>query len=307
MSELHLPDTPTRRSKVRMKKKHRTPAQIARSLVAIVARWAPNRRFHLICDKVFASHELADSMNPKGKIPGLRNVSMVSHLQMDASLYSPPPPYRGKGRKRVKGDKLPGPGLVASMPRVRWTTIEVAWYGGKRKVVKFISRNGLWYRCGYMATWVRWVLVRDPDGKREDRVIFTTDPGLSARDIIELFVVRWSLEVTFEETKRHLGVESLRNRSTKSVSRSVPFLLSLYSFIVLWYHLCGPDVDPGFSSSPWYKKTHLTFSDLLDLARNDVLMEILFIQVGSKPCEFLNAPFPLNLLYSYISQNRRAA
>lgn len=307
LSELYVSPDPARRSRVTMKKKHRSPARIAKALVAIVARWAPERRFHLICDKVFASHDLADSMNEQGRIPGLRRVTLVSRLQPDAGLYGRPSLFGGRGRRRVKGEKLPSPGEVAWGPDARWRTVEVAWYGGGRKVVQLISGAGLWYRCGTMATWVRWVMVRDPEGRREDQVIFTTDRALYSRQIVETFVCRWSLETTFEETRRHLGLETLRNRTATAVSNSVPLLLGLYSLIVVWFTVQHGDSKVTIGAAPWYRKTNVTFSDMLDFAREDVLMDFFLIRRRLKPSVFFLARFPLNIIYSSLAQKTRAA
>lgn len=307
LSELYVSPNPARRSRVVMNKKHRSPARIAKALVATVVKWAPERRFHLIGDKVFASHDLADSMNERGKVPGLRRVALVSRLQPDAGLYAAPPRRRGKGRRRVKGEKLPNPREVVSSPKARWRTVEVAWYGGGRKVVQLISGTGLWYKCGTMATWIRWVMIRDPEGRREDQVVFTTDRNLDARQIVETFVCRWSLETTFEETRRHLGLQTLRNRSSTAVSRSVPLLLGLYSLVIVWFAARCDGSRVTIGAAPWYRKTTLTFSDILSLARNDLLRDLLLIRHRLKPSVFFLAPFPLNIVYVAYSKKRPAA
>jgi len=51
-----------------------------------------------------------------------------------------------------------------------------------------------------------------------------------------LFCWRWSLEVTFEETRRHLGVETQRQWSALAIARTTPLLLALYSLVCLMVH-----------------------------------------------------------------------
>ena len=80
----------------------------------------------------------------------------------------------------------------------------------------------------------RWVLVRDPEGKKTDEVFFTTSRILSAMQIIEYYMRRWPLEITFQEVREHLGLETMRNRSRNAIIRSVPFLLSVYSIVIVW-------------------------------------------------------------------------
>lgn len=50
----------------------------------------------------------------------------------------------------------------------------------------------------------RWVLVRDPEGKRAPQAFFSTGTSLEPSQIIALFVRRWQIEVTFAETRAHL-------------------------------------------------------------------------------------------------------
>ena len=62
--------------------------------------------------------------------------------------------------------------------------------------------------CGSALEPIRWVLTRDPLGKRPAKAIFSTDPAQTAEQIIQNFMKRWSLEVTVEEGRAHLGIET---------------------------------------------------------------------------------------------------
>jgi hypothetical protein len=262
-------------------RRHRTVSELTLLLVRTVVRWAPRRRFRLTGDGTYGTHDLADALNPASKSPSLRGVSLVSRFQMDAALYAPPPPYSGHGRPRIKGHKLPSPEQVAADPRTRWKRITVDWYGATRKTVRVCSRTGLWYRRGSRPTPVRWVLVRDPGKKDSDEVFFTTDVEMNPQQIIEAFVRRWGLETTFQEARRHLGLETLRNRSAEAVRRSAPLLLATYSLIVVWFakHVDSPEAHK--QSTPWYHKHSVTFSDMLAAARWDILDELLSSRPGA--------------------------
>ena len=52
---------------------------------------------------------------------------------------------------------------------------------------------------------------------------------------------RWSLEVTFEESRTHLGIETQRQWSELSIERSTPLLFGLYSLLTLFGHTLHPD------------------------------------------------------------------
>ncbi|MCP3666860.1 MAG: hypothetical protein GY696_30930, partial [Gammaproteobacteria bacterium] len=102
----------------------------------------------------------------------------------------------------------------------------------------------------------------------------TTDEHLTAAQIVEAFVRRWSLETTFQEARALLGLETLRNRSSKAVNRSVPMLLCLYSYLVVWFARSVDDPESYCIESPWYKREHVTFSDMLSAARLNVVSEL---------------------------------
>ena len=45
--------------------------------------------------------------------------------------------------------------------------------------------------------------------------------------------MRWSVEVTFEEARAHLGLETQRQWSEKAIARTAPVLLGLFSLVTL--------------------------------------------------------------------------
>ncbi|WP_281405011.1 reverse transcriptase domain-containing protein [Nitratireductor sp. XY-223] len=85
----------------------------------------------------------------------------------------------------MKGKALPKPQSHLTAPDDRWTTITPShWYGSKATSLEIISETALWYRRGTPPTPIRWVLVRDPDGKREPQAFFCTNPDMDPTDII---------------------------------------------------------------------------------------------------------------------------
>jgi hypothetical protein len=61
----------------------------------------------------------------------------------------------------------------------------------------------------------------------------STDINLSPEKIIAWYIQRWNLEVTFEEVREHLGVETQRQWSDKAIARTTPILLGLYTIVCL--------------------------------------------------------------------------
>ncbi len=113
--------------------------------------------------------------------------------------------------------------------------VTVQWYG-REKTLRLLSDTCLWHTPGYSPLPIRWVLVVDPTGEIDTQAFFTTDLTMAPARVVELFVWRWSLEVTFEETRRHLGVETQRQWSALAIARTTPLLLALYSLVCLMVH-----------------------------------------------------------------------
>ena len=260
-------------------REHRTPTAIARKLVSALLHWFPGRRFVLLGDGHYAGHALAAFCHRHR-----RRLTLVSPLHPRAHLCRPPPPRRRgqPGRPRVRGPKLPHPrDAVAAAPGRQRST--VGWYGGGKRRVEFVTGTGHWYKATEGLVPLRWVFVHDLDGTHEDRYLYCTDPGLSPSRIVTLYTSRWSIEVTFQESKQHLGLATPRNRTDKSVLRTAPCLLGLFSVVALLFHEIhrrrrGGKAPPRPRSYPWYAKAEVTFSDAIADVRRALWAETVFAQ-----------------------------
>jgi hypothetical protein len=73
-------------------------------------------------------------------------------------------------------------------------------------------------------------------------------------DILRWFVRRWSIEVTFAEVRRHLGVETQHQWSDPAIARTTPALLGLFSLITLWAHDLSGKAAPTPRATSWLSK-----------------------------------------------------
>jgi hypothetical protein len=120
------------------------------------------------------------------------------------------------------------------------------------------------------------VLLRDPESKLQTSALLSTDLALSAEQIIAYFVRRWTIEVTFQEVRTHLGVETQRQWSTKAIARSTPVLLGLFSLITLIADRLDRQGKLQISTASWYEKKQPTFSDAIASVRQLLWQEINF-------------------------------
>jgi hypothetical protein len=242
------------------KRHHKAPSELAQSLLAALMHWLPERRFIFLGDGHFSGHELADfaCRHP-------RRLTLIGRLRARACLYARPRVRTGPrtGRPRRCGHKLRCPQeQVAHAKRRR---LNVHWYGNNRRRVSVVSGTGIGCRRP-LRSFIRWVYVHDPISKRSD-YFYSTDPGLCSRKIIELFAARWSLEVTFQQTKQHLGFETTHHRTRRSVLRAAPCLMGCFSVITLIYHASLGNRPALPRQTLCYHKSEPTFSDALFTVR----------------------------------------
>jgi DDE superfamily endonuclease len=274
--------------------RHKTPAHIARLLLARLMRWFPERHFIFVGDSGYGTSETARFCRQHH-----RHLTLVSKFYGDAALYEPPPPRtRGTiGRPRVKGEKLASPQeVVAQVTRRRHLT--VAWYGGTSRAIELVTGTGHWYRIGEDLVAVRWVYVHDCTGTHRDEYFFTTDPHLNPKRLVECYTQRWSIETTFQECREYLRLESTKCYSKETVLRFTPCLFGVYTMIVLLY-LQLPDPLHAPSVLSWHGKTTVTFSDMMVRVRRAIWQQW-FFQTPAATAAFSKLPTPLQetILYA---------
>ncbi len=69
-------------------------------------------------------------------------------------------------------------------------------------MVEIASATAVWYSTGLFAVPLRWVLVRDPQKEFKTQALLCTDLKADPQKIVCWFVMRWQLEVSFQEVRR---------------------------------------------------------------------------------------------------------
>jgi hypothetical protein len=246
---------------------HKSLTDWARQMIVQVRAWLPNRLLVVVADSTYAAIELLSACQ------GLREpVTLVTRLRLDAALYDPAPARtpRQRGRPRKKGTRQPTLATRLSDPATEWHTTTVRWYGGTTRSVRLATGTAVWYHSGLPAVVIRWVLVTDPDGKFAPQAVLSTNPQATPTEVVEWFVQRWQLEVTFEEARAHLGIETQRQWSDLAILRTTPALLGLFALVTLFaHHLLQGQPLPARQAA-WYTKELPTFSDTLAFVRQQL-------------------------------------
>lgn len=249
------------------KRQHKPVLTWARQMIGQARRWLPNRKLIVSADSTYAALDFLafcqSLCNP---------VTVVTRLRLDAALYDPAPARaaRQNGRPRVKGARQMTLAARLSEASTVWSEHTVAWYGRTTKGVRLSSGTALWYHSGMVPVYIRWVLITDPAGQCEPQALLCTDTRVEAQQIVEWFVLRWQLEVTFEEARAHMGIETQRQWSELAILRTTPSLLGLFSLITLFAHQLLQGQELPVRQAAWYTKGVPTFADTIAFVRQQL-------------------------------------
>lgn len=280
-----------RPKKLSPKTLYRKRTELARELVRLLACWLPEgRSLHVTGDGEYACKTLVRDLPDE--------IVFTGPMAMDAALYAPPEPYRGKGRKPLKGARLPSPKALAVRKGARWRRLKLTLYG-KKVTLLVLSRTCLWYTVAGTRL-VRLVITKDPKGQAQTRAYFCTDPKRSVAAILITYAHRWDLEVAFRNAKQALGLGDPQNgwwrrkagdrpqkkrpgprprgrRGEQAVLHTAPLVFAAYAVVLLWYLRHGrreSDIARARRNAPWYRhKKDPSFWDMLAALRRKLWAE----------------------------------
>ena len=245
-------------------RRHKKLTDWARQMILQLRRWLPQRPLVLVGDNGYAVLDLLH------RCQSLREpVTLIVRLRMDAALYAPAPARQPgqNGRPPLKGARRPSLKALLDQPQTTWASAAVAWYDGATRTVELTSQTAVWYRSGKSPAPIRWVLIRDPQGSSAPQALLCTDPAQDPTRILQWFVLRWQLEVTFQEVRTHLGVETQRQWSDLAIARTTPVLMGLFSWTTLAAHALQNRRPMTHRTAAWYDKPSPTFVDAIALVR----------------------------------------
>jgi hypothetical protein len=246
----------------RWRRRYRTRPELAVPLLRILCNHRQNRRFHVVADSAYGGASVLTNLPA--------NCDLTSRLGQNARLYDAPPSPTGKrGRPRRRGTKLPTPAEMLD-GRARREELRIYGRDQKLRICDMVARV---YAVPDRA--LRIVAVEALRGGRGREAFYSTCVDAAALQVLQWFSWRWSVEVTFHDSKQHLGFEEPQGWVRRSVERTCPMALLLYSLIVLWF------VEEGHRhyqpiERPWYPhKPHASFADMLATLRRESAREII--------------------------------
>ena len=268
--------------RIRTKGSGKKTTELAAEMIAEIAGWLPERRFHLTGDGAYAC--LAGA--------GLPRTHLTARMRRDAALYEPAPPRTGRrGRPRARGARLgKPPELAAAAPPSAWQQVTVDMRGRdvRRLVAVF---DVLWYQVRKDAL-VRLVIARDPDGKQPDDFFVTTDLSATGAQTAARYAGRWPVvECCYKEVKQQAGAEHPQTWKDQGPARAV--MLAFWLHAAVWCsYLATWNGTPTWRIRPWYtRKATPSFADALAALRQELWHERIkdMSSSGGQPDEILSA------------------
>ena len=97
------------------------------------------------------------------------------------------------------------------------------------------------------------------------------------------------MEVTFEESRCHIGIESQRQWSDRAIARTTPVLMGLFSMVALWADQLHQQQLLQLEDTAWYHKQQLTFADAMAAVRSSLWKEGNYY-ISTQNKEMINIP-----------------
>jgi len=234
---------------------YRTRPELARDMLHVLCNHRKNKRFHVVADSTYGGRSV------HCYLPA--NCDLTSRLLKDARLYDAPPERKPgtNGRPRKRGHRLPTPEAMLA-GRCRRVSLKIY---GRTEHARLVDTCARMYVAPQRP--LRIVAVEAPSGGRRQQAFYSTCHEASAEQVIAWYAMRWSVEVTFHDSKQHLGFEEPQGWTRRAAERTAPVAMLLYSLVVLWFaregHRRWRPLD-----CPWYaSKIHPSFADMLATLR----------------------------------------
>jgi hypothetical protein len=258
-----------KKSALKHRRVYRTRPCLAVEMLHVLCNHRKNKRFHAVADSAYGGQSVLCHLPA--------HCDLTSRLVKDARLYTARPQRKAgtNGRPRKRGERLPTPQEMLA-GRCRRVSLDIY---GRTEVARLADRVAYVHAAPERP--LRVVAAEAIKGGHGQEAFYSTCSDATAEQVIAWYAMRWSLEVTNHDSKQHLGFEEPQGWTQRSVQRTAPLAMLLYSLIVLWFAREGhrswrPRVCPWYTS-----KSAPSFADMLStLRRLSVREQVMTLALG---------------------------
>lgn len=255
LARLHL----NQKAVEKWRRVYRTKPELMIELLERLNRHASDKRLHFLGDSAYTAPAVL------ARIPA--GIEVTGRAGQNTRMNEPPPPRRPgqMGRPRIRGSALPKPGELLDRKGLPRRTYPL--YQGPVQNVRVAEQEGRFYKAPDRA--VKVVAIEHLSGGRGREVFYTTITEADAETVLSNFACRWSIEVTFHDTKQHLGLGEPQNWTRPAAERTAATGLLLYSLVV-WWHDRVRNTSAAWLRH-WNGKRSASFADMLAALRLETL------------------------------------
>ena len=221
----------------------------ANTLIRAIYRLFSGKTVRVLVDSWYMRKRFIQSMHQRG-------FAVIGQARIDTRLYDEPVQKRKKtrGRPRQYGDKY----TIKRIAHLKRTEVTLPLYGKEQalryrsKVVKARFLDGQRVR----AVWVEF--KTDKGEWKKASLLLSTDPSLSAEEVIESYGKRWSIESMFNQLKLSWGLKEAWQQTRQTLHRWVHLTTVGYGLIQLLAYVNTTTVEELCQHSPWRRDNPVT-------------------------------------------------
>ena len=234
---------------------YRTRPELGVEMLHVLCGSHENRRFHVVADSAYGGQ------NVLANLPD--NCDLTSRLLLASRLYDAAPERipGTNGRPRKRGQRRPSP---EDMLEGRCRRVSLSIYGRSYRS-RIADQAARVFAVPHRP--LRIVASEALEGGRGKEAFYSTFHEATAEQVISWYAMRWSVEVTFRDSKQCLGFEEPQGWSRRAVERTAPLAMLLHTLVVLWFAKEGHRLWRP-PTHRWYpSKADPSFSDMLRALR----------------------------------------
>lgn len=250
-----------KKSAAKWRRAYRSKPSLMLEMLQLVHAHDLQQKLHFLGDSAYTSSSMLS------KIPD--EIAVTGRIGSNSRIHGMAPPRQpGRGRPRVRGERLQTPDELLDAKGLRRLLLKL--YESTQYKVRIAEQVGCLFKAPNRK--VKVVAIEHLRGGRGREVFYSTESSAEAEQILRWFSWRWPIEVTFHDSKQHLGLGEVENRKPKAVRRTVPTGLLLYSLIVLWHECIRKEA--AVSLRKWAGKDQASFPEMVAALRADSLAEL---------------------------------
>jgi hypothetical protein len=258
---------PSERCSKRRGRRARTVVERAWQMSPGVVRWWPGREVVCGADRRYAALAWRDHVQQVSRARG------ITRRRLDAARDDPPPRRepRPHGRPRLHGKRRAPLEAVLPAAETPWTTLTVdPWSGEGPREVEGCTDTAVWDHAGTPPVPRRWVRIRAPTGACTPQALWSTTLEQTPEHRLPWCVRRWTIAVTCEDARAHVGRATPRQGHERAIGRTTPVLWSRDALIPLTAPLLIHQGATGVQSLAWHPTTRPPCADAMAWVRRPV-------------------------------------